>query len=273
MAIYHLFILALIQGITEFLPISSSGHLMLFHAFFAHTPEDLALIMDIAVHIGTLAAVMVYFWRDVRDMVMVLPGLLRFDVKNLQVRLAFHLILASIPVIVAGFILHAVDPYILRSPWVIGFTTLFFGIVLWVADHRSGENLSLDQMGWRGALIIGFSQILALIPGTSRSGITMTAARFLGISRMDAARFSLLLAIVAISGAGVLASLDVIGSPVLQQYVGELFLVAGLSFISALGAITLMMRWIARQSFAVFAIYRIILGGGLLILLSLGVIA
>lgn len=273
MTVLHLILLALLQGITEFLPISSSGHLLLFHYFVDGAAEDLALLMDISVHVGTLFAVLLYFWRDIWVMLQGLPAFLTGRFENQGAKMIYHLVLASIPVIIAGFALHAIDPYFLRSPYVVAVATLGFGIVLWVADARFPSDKSLEDMGAKGALLIGLAQILALIPGTSRSGITMSAARMLGYSRSEAARFSLLLSIIAISGAGVLGARDVAGSSLLQAHIFDLALVAALAFLSALGAIVLMMRWLTKQSFRVFALYRIVLGGALLAALFSGVIA
>ena len=171
----------------------------------------------------------------------------------------------------AGFALYALDPLWLREPLVMALATLLFGALLWAADVKAAQGKRVETMRWRDALMVGCAQILALIPGTSRSGITMTAARFLGYTRVEAARYSLLLAVVAISGAGTLGSVDVLDMQGLPYgFARDVLLATGLSFVSALGAIALMMRWLATQSFAVFAVYRIALGIVLLAMIALG---
>lgn len=255
-------VLALVQGITEFLPISSSGHLIL-------VPEltdwpDQGLVMDIAVHLGTLFAVLVYFRRDVWQM---LIGVLRFFTQARITpggRLAFYVIIATIPVIVAGYYLkqHGYTQA-LRSAEVIGWTTLGFGIVLYVADKSGMTIRRIEHFTLTSALVVGVAQVLALIPGTSRSGITITAARLLGVERPDAARFSMLLSVPVILGAGLLAGKDVLDARDVTLTF-DILLAAGLAFLSALIAIALMMNWLRHAGFTPFVIYRLLLGIGLL---------
>lgn len=284
MPLFHLVILAVIQGITEFLPISSSGHLVLAHELMeTHVNAAQDLTMDIAVHVGTLFAVLVYFYRDLIGM---FEGLFAYikDIGNAQkyqkedpkARASFHLalmlVVASIPVIIAGLALHEIAPDAMRTVKVMGWTTLIFGVVLWWADRAPQSPKTMENIGVKESLIIGFAQILALIPGTSRSGITMTAARWLGYSRTEAARFSLLLAIIAISGAGTLTGIGLLQSGDAQLGLNVLIGIA-LSFVSALIAMHLMMKWLERASFTPFAIYRVILGVVLLGLAYGGVVA
>ncbi len=268
MPLFHIVILALIQGITEFLPISSSGHLVLAHTVMnADTlsgwEEDLT--MDIAVHIGTLFAVLLYFWRDIFRMLSGLTGLVTSKKDTEGTNLLLHVIIGSLPVIAAGFALHMWEPAWLRSLTVMAWATVIFGIILWAADRFGKTDYTLTDMTFKNAFLIGLAQILALIPGTSRSGITMTAARFLGFSRRESAHFSLLLATVAISGAGALTGLDLWQSGNVTLGMDALLAII-LSFFAAMIAIALMMKWLEKSSFTPFAIYRIILG---LILLGL----
>lgn len=260
----HIFVLALVQGITEFLPISSSGHLVLVPALTGWA--DQGLLIDVAVHVGTLGAVLVYFRRDVLAMAI---GFLHILIgrSGAPRRLAFNVVIGTIPVVIAGFVLHAFDAAFFRSVEVIAWATLGFGIVLWLADRFSMAVKTVAHMKYGDALLIGLSQMLALIPGTSRSGITMTAARMLGYERTEAARFSMLISIPAILGAGLLAGKDLydLGDLALGT---DALIAAGLAFVSALAAIALMMRWLKTATFTPFAVYRIILGGGLLIWLS-----
>ena len=271
MPLLHLFVLSLVQGITEFLPISSSGHLVLtWEVLGSDVPEHDQLIVDIAVHVGTLAAVCGYFRRDIADMVTgVFAGLAGRPTAG--TRLAVFVVLATLPVIAAGFLLKDMVDDVLRSAEVIAWTTLGFGVLLYVADKAGAQLRRVSDMRWADALIIGLMQILALVPGTSRSGITMTAGRLLGYDRREAARFSMLLAIPAIAGAGTLAGLDVYQSGNLALGLDAL-IAAAMAFAAAWAAIALLMRWLSHASFTPFVIYRIALGGLLLALIYTGVV-
>ncbi len=273
MILYHIIILAVIQGLTEFLPVSSSGHLGLFHCSIGQCDswDKENLIMDISVHVGTLFAVLLYFWRDILRMLMGAKDISTGKAKSNDAKLLQFVLVGSIPVIIAGLILHAFEPDWLKTLYVIGWATIIFGIVLWYADAKTTATKELKSMTYKDALVIGFAQILALIPGTSRSGITMTASRFLGYSRTESAHFSMLLAMVAISGAGALISLDLLKTGDVQLGLDALVAVI-FSFISGLAALTIMMKYLQHATFKIFAIYRIILGGGLLILLYGGFI-
>lgn len=275
MPLYHIILLALIQGITEFLPISSSGHLVLYHALTddgaAAGAWDENVLLDVAVHVGTLFSVLVYFWRDIWAMARGVLDIVRGRMEQPGARLGLFVLIGSIPVIAAGFIIHFIKPDILRALEVMAWSTLIFGIVLWAVDEKAPKARDLASMGFKDAILIGLSQILALIPGTSRSGITMIMARGLGFSRGEAARFSLLLAIVAISGAGVLGGKDVLESGDFEL-AADAVIAVFLSFISGLAAIALMMKWLEKSTFRPFAIYRIILGIALLGLIYSGVL-
>ena len=256
MSTLHLVVLALVQGITEFLPISSSGHLILVPNVFGW--QDQGLLIDVAVHVGTLGAVMLYFWRDVGTMLFGLGRLVtgRWDPGA---KLAVMVVIGTLPVVVAGFTLNSYLPQGLRSIEVIGWATLGFGILLYAADRFGGVTRHLENLHVPDAVIIGFSQILALIPGTSRSGITMTAARMLGFDRSEAARFSLLLSIPTILGAGLLKGLELhqTGN---AQLTSDALTAAGLALLSAMVAIWAMMAWLRRATFTPFVVYRIVLG-------------
>lgn len=264
MVFYHIIILALIQGITEFLPVSSSGHLVLVHTFLGEGKADLCWetnrLMDVAVHVGTLLAVLLYFRKDIY---MMLGGLLK--PKSDGFKLGLYLILASVPVIIAGFGLQMIKPSLLCLVEIMAWMTLIFGIVLYFAD-KVDSTKEVKDMNWKNALLIGLSQMIALVPGVSRSGITMTSARFLGFSRVEAARFSLLLSIVAISGAGFLTGLDLIETGNIELGFDVLTAVV-LSFIAGYIAISLMMKWLSKATFMPFVIYRVALGVVLLCLI------
>lgn len=227
--------------------------------------------MDIAVHIGTLLSVLLYFRRDVIGMLFSLKDLATGNITSEGSKLSLFVLVGSIPVIIAGLIVSLLAPDWIRTLYVIATTTLVFGIVLWWADAKTSATRRLEDMTYRDAILIGLAQTLALIPGTSRSGITITAARFLGFSRTESAHYSMLLAIVAISAAGALTGLKLLESENLQLGFDVLLGVA-FSFISSYLALAVMMKFLETRSFTIFAIYRIILGSALLGLLLTGVI-
>jgi len=256
-------VLALVQGITEFLPISSSGHLILVPVLTGW--RDQGLVIDVAVHVGSLGAVMLYFWRDVGDMIRGLASCCRAERPQEQSgrRLIVLILVGSLPVILAGVALKLVGTDGLRNAAVIGWATLGFGLLLYLADRWGPNELGVQDIGYGAALAVGLAQILALIPGTSRSGITMTVGRALGLRRDQAARFSMLLSIPTIIAAGALLSADLVGHGTAQLR-ADVLLAAGLAFVSAWVAIALLMRWLVRSTFAPFVIYRCVLGLALL---------
>lgn len=260
MPILHLVILAVVQGVTEFLPISSSAHLVLVPIFLGW--PDQGLIIDVAVHVGTLFAVLAYLYRDVGAMVGGLGRAMRGR-RDSGARLLLLLVIGTIPVVVAGFALHTYAPDLFRDPHVavpvIAWTTLGFGILLWIADSTGMTVRRIEHLRITDAIFMGLAQCLALIPGTSRSGITMTAARFIGMERPDGARFSLLMSIPTIIAAGTLSGWDIYKSGDVQL-AADAFVAAILAFITALIAIAVMMAWLKRASFAPFVMYRIALG-------------
>jgi len=253
---FPIILLAVVQGITEFLPISSSGHLQLVPAV-AGWPDQ-GLTIDVAVHVGSLGAVMLYLWRDLWSMLRGLGQAFLGRVTS-GAKLLGLLILATLPVVAAGFALDRYIPGGLRSIEVIAWATVGFGLLLYYVDQRMMAVNRLEHMNVVSALIIGMSQIVALIPGTSRSGITMTAARALGFERVDAARFSMLLSIPTIIGAGGLKGWELwqSGNVALGR---DAAMSAGFAFVSALIAIALMMAWLRRASFTPFVVYRVLLG-------------
>ncbi len=250
----------MVQGITEFLPISSSAHLILVPVFTGWA--DQGIIMDVAVHVGTLGAVILYFWRDIWAMV---SGLVRRarGRRDSNARLVGYLVIGTLPVLAAGFAFNRYFPDGLRDIRIIGWATLGFAVLLYIFDRVGMTVRRVEHMGVFDALVIGLAQVLALIPGTSRSGITMSAARMLGFERPDAARFSLLLSIPTILGAGTLESIELWKRGDLSL-TGDAGTAAGLSFAVALISIAVMMAWLKRATFTPFVIYRVALGGFLL---------
>lgn len=262
MTFFEIVILAIIQGITEFLPISSSAHLILPETLLGWDSQGLAF--DVAVHVGSLLAVIIYFRQDIINMTI---DWCRFGFTRQQTtnsKLAWYVVLATIPAIIIGFTFKSFIEVYARSGAVIAFTTIVFGLLLWYADAKAKCNKVVDNMTWKHSMIIGLSQAIALIPGTSRSGITMTTGLLLGYDRESSARFSFLLSIPVILGAGLLATLDLIAEPNAVDWsalaYGALF-----SFVSAYICIALFLTWINRIGMFPFVIYRLLLGAVLIL--------
>ncbi len=261
MTFFEIVMLAIIQGITEFLPISSSAHLILPEALLGWDSQGLAF--DVAVHVGSLFAVIIYFRADIIAMTLdwFKFGFTRTQTNNSK--LAWFVVLATLPAILIGFAFKSFIEVYARSGTVIAATTIVFGLLLWYADRTAKLNRVVVQMTWRHSLLIGLSQAIALIPGTSRSGITMTTGLLLGYDRESSARFSFLLSIPVILGAGLLATLDLINAPAAVDWsamaYGVLF-----SFVSAYLCITLFLTWINRIGMLPFVIYRLLLGAVLI---------
>ncbi len=252
----QIIVLAIVQGITEFLPISSSGHLALIPALTGW--PDQGQVTDVMVHVGSLFAVIVYFWRDVLKLISGGLDLLRLRMND-NSRMALYILVATIPAVVFGLYLKKSGlGDSLRSVEVIAWNAIIFGILMYVADYIGKQTKVMEDMKMSPAVTMGFAQALALIPGTSRSGITMTAARFMGFSRPEAARFSFLLGIPAIAGAGAFVTLDAIESGI--EISNGAIMAAVLTFFAALAAIAFLMAFVRRSSFLVFTIYRIALG-------------
>ena len=252
MAMFEMFLLSCIQSMTEFLPVSSSGHLILADSFGF---SNQTLATDVALHAGMLIAVMAYFYKDI---VRLLTGIWH---KGPARTLFIHLCIATVPVVIVGFFGRTVIETTLRSPFVVAFTAIFFGILLWWVDKVAPKQKKLTGLTTKGAFLIGLAQVLALIPGTSRSGITITCARALHINRTDAARFSMLLSIPTIG----LGALYILGQSILNHTAEQLLtlnLLLGviLSAVFGLFAVWFLMRWVKTASFAIFAVYRVALG-------------
>lgn len=264
--------LALVQGITEFLPISSSGHLILgrwlldllgVSTIEMTAAEELAL--DVALHVGSLGAVIVYFWRDI---LMLLMGLLDGITGRMgpRFRTVMVVIAASLPIVVIAFLAKDFITESGRNLPIIAWTTIIFGVLLWLADRRPEAKGELETLSLRNAMVVGLAQCLAVIPGVSRSGICMTAGRFVGLDRPLSARLAMLLSIPTILGAGVLAGYDLYKGGN-AEVTSEAIFGGILAFFAALASIALLMKWLQRQSYTPFVIYRVVLG-----LLLLGLI-
>jgi undecaprenyl-diphosphatase len=262
MTLLHLTLLALVQGITEFLPISSSAHLILLPRLLDIVDQGLAL--DVAVHVGTLGAVMLFFREDVGRALRGIRDLIAGRRHSEDARLAYLLAVATVPVVVAGFILTVTGlVHLLRSMAVIGWASIVFGIVLYWADQTGATERRAESFSLRDALVMGVWQAFALIPGTSRSGATITASRLLAYRREDGARIAMLMSIPTIVASGVLLGADVIGEAD-WAVARDGAIGAALAFVAAYLALAVMMRLLRTISFTPYVIYRIGLGAVLL---------
>ena len=268
MLIMQIIVLALIQGITEFLPISSSGHLLLVPVVTGW--PDQGLLTDVMVHMGSFLAVVVYFWRDCVNLTIGGIDLLRGRMTAWG-KLALLIVLGTIPAVAFGLFLDKVGfmDVVRQMPQVVAWNAIIFGVLLYLCDRYGLSIRRMSDMTWAPALIIGVAQAIAIIPGTSRSGITMTAARALGFERPEAARFAFLLGIPAIAGAGILHLGEAVAAG--ESITFGMLLTAVLTFFVALGTITVLMRLVRFMSFLPFAIYRVGLGVVLLALIYSGI--
>lgn len=258
MTLIQAVVLAVVQGLTEFLPVSSAAHLILVSRLTGWVDHGLAF--DTAVHAGTLAAVVVYFRHDLLRM----AGSLRPGAPSGDRRLLGALAVATLPALLAGALTAGLVGTYLRSPLVIAGTTLFFAVLLWLADRFTPKSLDVPAIGWKKALWIGLAQVLALVPGTSRSGITITAGLALGLTREAAARFSFLLSIPIIAAAGAWGFLQAWRAGEAMDL--ALFtLGALLAAIVAWLTIAAFLAWVRRAGLTPFVIYRLVLGSLLLV--------
>jgi undecaprenyl-diphosphatase len=264
-------LLAVIQGLTEFLPVSSSAHLILPSQILGWPDQGQAF--DVAVHLGTLMAVVTYFNHDIRRMLGGVVQGAQTRTMNTDLRLAFAVVVGTIPAVIFGGLFNDFIEENLRSSFVIACTTVVFGLLLWASDRSGNRNLDrgkleIDKITMSLALVIGLAQALALIPGTSRSGITMTAALFLGFSRVASARFSMLLSIPIIVAAGTLETVKLATS---GEEVPWNLMTLGIiaSAVSAFLCIHVFLRLLEQIGMTPFVIYRLLLGGALFLFVGL----
>lgn len=252
MSFFQPLVIGLIQGLTEFLPISSSGHLLLISKFFGWT--EYGMTFDATIHLATLVAVLVALWVDVKTITL---GIFQ---RNENGRLGWMILAATVPVLLVGFFFNGWFETVFRSSLIAAFSLAFWGVVLWVADAlaKKQSESELTKIGWKRTLAVGLSQIIAFIPGTSRSGITITAGLFGGLSREAAARFSFLLGIPSIAAAGGYSLLKIIGTG--ENFDWSALAVAfAAAFVSGFFAIKFLLKIMKAASYKWFAIYRIIL--------------
>ena len=256
-------VLALIQGLTEFLPVSSSGHLLLPSLLLGWPDQGLAF--DVAFHSGTLIAVIGYFRHDLRR---IIAAGLRFGPGHAEGRMLWLLALATVPVGLAGWLLRDAVAIHARSLVVVAAASIGFGLLLSLADLAGRRGRGIADIGWKTALLIGLAQMFALIPGASRSGVTMTAALLLRLDRESAARFSFLLAIPVMLASGALEAVELLANPPPARQL--LMLGFGMLLAATVAWLTIdtFLRWIARVSFQPFVAYRVALGAALLLFLA-----
>ena len=262
MPLSQLIVLAIIQGLTEFLPISSSGHLALVDEMTGWA--DQGVLIDVAIHVGSLFAVLIYFRRDVRDLLGGSIALARGEMTE-SGRLALYLILASVPIFAVGYVVVSaglVDG--MRGAATIAWANIIFAVLLYWSDKAGATSGKLSEMTLGQAMLVGVSQVAAIIPGSSRSGVTMMAARFMGFDRREAARFSMLLAIPTILGAGAAATGRLVQTTDVTLQI-DAVIAAFLSFLAAWASIAVFMRLMETMSLTPFVIYRVALGGMLLV--------
>lgn len=256
MPIEQIIVLAVIQGVTEFLPISSSGHLILVPALTGW--RDQGLITDVMVHMGSLLAVVAYFWRDVLRLAGGALELLRGRMTN-DGRIALLILLGTIPSVLFGLYLKRTGLGAeIRGPLIVAINAIVFGVLMYVADRYGRQMRAMEQMTLPAVIVVGVAQAMALIPGTSRSGATMTAARAMGFTRLESARFSFLLGLPAIAGAGLLVLGDAVSAG--ETISRDSLLTGALTFFTALASIAFLMAVIRRYSLTMFVVYRIALG-------------
>lgn len=254
MTILQAIILGAVQGLGEFLPISSSAHLVLIPWLFRW--EDPGLAFDVALHMGTLLAVIIYFWRDWLNLL----GAAARKGPSKEKKLFWYLVVATVPAVIFGLLLEDKAATIFRSPWLIGTMMIIMGAILYIADKKP-QTRKLENMTWKDAIWIGLFQALAIIPGVSRSGSTMTTARWLNISREDAARFSFLLSTPIILGAGILNLRKLTLSDL------DAVFFAGIisAFVVGILSISFLLRYLRNNNFKIFVGYRFLVGFGVIL--------
>ena len=274
MTVFQAIVLGLTQGVTEFAPISSSGHLILVPWLFGWSiVQDPALnkTFDVALHMGTLLGAVVYFrtdlWRYIRAW---FASVGARAMRTPDERFAWALVIGTIPGAIAGALFESTIEDTLGQPWLIAVMLACFGVVLYVVDRLCRQDRSFETIGPRTGLFLGTAQALALQPGVSRSGVTITAARLIGLEREAAARASFLLAIPIIAGAGLYKSLDLAQSG-LQGYGAQFFWGFVASAVSGFVVIWFLLRYLRRHDFLVFMVYRLAVAALVLLLIATGV--
>jgi undecaprenyl-diphosphatase len=272
MGLFEAIILGFVQGLTEFIPVSSSAHLRIVGEFLPNAGDPGAAFTAIT-QIGTEAAVVVYFWRDITRIlsrwVQSLVG--RVPRNDPDARMMWLIIVGSIPIVVLGLLFQKQIETTFRSLWIVAGTLIVFGIILAVADTVGRKVKELSELNVPRGLIFGFAQALALIPGVSRSGGTISAGLFMGFTRSAAARYSFLLALPAVFGSGFYELFKSLHEPTVFSAF-DTAVATVIAFVVGLGVIAFLMNWLGKHSYWIFVIYRLALGAVLVVLLSLGIL-
>ena len=272
MGLFEALFLGFIQGLTEFIPVSSSAHLRIIGEFLPHGGDPGATFTAIT-QLGTETAVVVYFWRDlvriVKNWSLALVG--KVPRSDPDARMGWLIIVGSLPIVVLGLLFQDEIETTLRSLWIVASMLIVFGILLGIADVVGKKTKNLQELTVGRGIVFGFAQALALIPGVSRSGGTITAGLFMGFNRTSAARYSFLLALPAVFGSGFYQLAKSFNEP--QVFTGVETLAATIvAFVVGIGVIAFLMNWLGKHSFWPFVLYRILLGGTILVFLSTGVL-
>jgi undecaprenyl-diphosphatase len=276
MSILQAIILGIVQGLTEFLPISSSGHLLLvpwlFNWHFLLENPDLNKTFDVALHLGTFVAVVAYFWRELGRLISAwVRSIAGRSLADPEARLAWLLIVSTIPAAIVGVLFEDFITNTLGKPWMIGVALIVFAGFMYLIDHVARLDRGLDALTWADAVLIGVAQALALLPGVSRSGVTMMTGLLLRLDRESAARYSFLMSIPVIGGAAAFKGLEVardgLPSGTAMPFVAGMISAA----VSGVAAIWFVLAYLKRHNFNLFVVYRVVLGVGVLILVAAGV--
>lgn len=258
---FGIIILAIIQGIAEFLPISSSAHLILFRDLFgigSSITSDMELIFDIALHLGTLFAILLFFFQDFWKMIV---SFFTKGVAEKEGKLCLYLIVATIPAALAGLFLEDIIDGVVRSNFIlIACALIFMGIVIFVVDLKAKQSRKVEDLTWRDALLIGCAQVFALIPGFSRSGTTISMARYLKLKREDAAKFSFYLSAPVVGGAVLLSLLKSESRMIIAANISTFVVGIVVSFLVGLFCIGFLLKYIRKHDFQLFMWYRVLLG-------------
>ena len=263
MTLFQAIVLGVVQGLSEFLPISSSAHLTLVPWLFGW--KDPGLAFDVALHLGTLIALVWFFWQEWMTLAAALFAIVRRGrIETESERRLLWVVIATIPGGIAGFLLQGYAQSVFRSPTLIGIMLVVMGLVLWAVDRAAGQQRSIAEMGWIDAVAIGVAQMFAIIPGVSRSGSTISAGRALRLSREAAAVFSFLLSLPIIAAAVIFEGRHALDAGISAPLVAGVVAAA----VSGWLAISMLLKYVARHSYGVFAAYRLVVGVGVLILAS-----
>src|SRR5690554_7699509 len=276
MSFIEAIILGLVQGLTEFLPISSSAHLRIVGEILPSATDPGATFTAIT-QIGTEAAVIIYFWKDITRIIgrwfRHWRASENIPKNDPDVRLGWLVIIGTVPIVLVGFFAQEYIRSVFRSLWLVAIVLIVFGLILGLADWAGKRTREIENMSYKHGILIGVAQMLALIPGVSRSGATTTAGLALGYTRPAAARFAFLLAIPAVFGSGLYELLHSFGEPAGHYGYLETAVATVVAFGVGLAVIAWLMNYISKKSFLPFVIYRVALGGALIVLLSTGVLA